>query len=331
MGFYIMKLLLTDLRSAVDAESVGVARSPRGRLAGLVLKLAAGFGLAGMLAMGAAASAQVVSTPPCKATIAVIGGTYLNDALLNSSYLGTRFRIQTPVGESPEIVCGKANGVDFYYVHGHGQGRWVETWAALYKMGVKEAIGGATAGGINPEMKTGDFVVPSDFIDFNISRPRGLPKSIFPAGETILPRYVPATDPLLDDILLEETRKRLAGDTTRKIHKGGVVIQAAGGRFETPAEIRFFKQIGGDMVTMNVGSEMSYARMVGINYASLVVISNPAEGLGEWKFEDLTTIYRALNKVSLDVVIAALPRIAGLAGKPRVGDALRIHPEMTSK
>ena len=142
---------------------------------------------------------------------------------------------------------------------------------------------------------------------------------------------MPATDPLLDDILLDETRKRLTGDATRKVHKGGVVIQAAGGRFETPAEIRFFKQIGGDMVTMNVGSEMSYARMVGINYASLVVISNPAEGLGEWKFEDLTTIYRALNKVSLDVVIAALPRIAGLAGKPRVGDALRVHPEMTSK
>ena len=290
-----------------------------------------GIGVAGALALGSAASAQTVAAPPCKATIAVIGGTYLNDALLNSSYLGQKFRIQTPAGESREIVCGKANGVDFYYVHGHGQGRWVETWTALYKMGVKEAIGGATAGGINPEMKTGDFVVPSDFIDFNISRPRGLPKSIYPAGETILPRYVPATDPLLDDILLEETRKRLTGDATRKVHKGGVVIQAAGGRFETPAEIRFFKQIGGDMVTMNVGSEMSYARMVGINYASLVVISNPAEGLGEWKFEDLTTIYRALNKVSLDVVIAALPRVAALAGKPRVGDALRIHPEMTSK
>lgn len=330
-----MKLLLTDRRSKADAESVGAVRLSHGRLAGRGLKLAlnlmSGIGVASALALGSAASAQTVAAPPCKATIAVIGGTYLNDALLNSSYLGQKFRIQTPAGESPEIVCGKANGVDFYYVHGHGQGRWVETWTALYKMGVKEAIGGATAGGINPEMKTGDFVVPSDFIDFNISRPRGLPKSIYPAGETILPRYVPATDPLLDDILLEETRKRLVGDATRKVHKGGVVIQAAGGRFETPAEIRFFKQIGGDMVTMNVGSEMSYARMVGINYASLVVISNPAEGLGEWKFEDLTTIYRALNKVSLDVVIAALPRVAALAGKPRVGDALRIHPEMTSK
>ncbi len=292
--------------------------------------------LGGVLALGlaSAASAQTMAQPPCKATIAVIGGTYLNDALLNSEYLGQKFRIHTPVGESPEIVCGKANGVNFYYVHAHGQDRWVETWTALYKLGVKEAIGGATAGGINPEMKTRDFVVPSDFIDFNISRPRGLPKQIYPAGETILPRYVPATDPLLDDILVEETRKRLAADPTTKdikVHKGGVVIQAAGGRFETPAEIRFFKQIGGDMVTMNVGSEMSYARMVGINYASLVVISNPAEGLGEWRFEDLTTIYRSLNAVSLDVVLAALPRIAALGGQPRVGDALRIHPEMTSK
>lgn len=295
-----------------------------------------GSALAGVVAMASAgmAMAQTVATAPCKATIAIIGGTYLNDALLNSSYLGQTFRIQTPVGESPEIACGKAKGVDFYYIHGHGQGRWVETWTALYKMGVKDAIGGATAGGINPEMKTRDFVVPSDFIDFNISRPRALPKQIYAAGETILPRYTPATDPLLDDILVDETRKRLAADASLKdikVHKGGVVIQAAGGRFETPAEIRFFKQIGGDMVTMNVGSEMAYARMAGVNYASLVIISNPAEGLGDWRFEDLTAIYRSLNKVSLDIVIAALPRIASLAGKPRVGDTLRVHPEMTSK
>ncbi|PTQ13510.1 5'-methylthioadenosine phosphorylase [Sphingomonas oleivorans] len=291
------------------------------------------------LAFGAAPAAAApeaaapVAQPPCQAKIAIVGGTFINDAMMKSGLLGQPFTIETAVGPSPEIRCGRSGGISFYYVDGHGGGRFVETWAALYKLGVRDAIGGATAGGINPAMKVRDYVVPNDLIDFNIDRPRLLPASIFKEGEVILPRYTPATDPLLDEILASETEKRLKRDKALAdigVHRGGVVLQAAGGRFETPAEIRMFAKLGGDLVTMSVGTEIAYARMVGINYACLVIISNPAEGLGEWKFDGLSAIYQQLNPVSLDILLAALPRIAALEGKPRVGDALRIHPEMKS-
>jgi 5'-methylthioadenosine phosphorylase len=271
-----------------------------------------------------------------KAKIAIIGGTFINDALLKKPGLVKgHFTVKTKVGESPKIYYAEAAGIPFYYVHAHGEGKWLETWAALYDLGVRDAIGGATAGGINPSMKLYDYVVPDDFIDLNIDRPLAMPQIVYHDPKSIpLPRFVPAMDPLLRDILIGETRKAVRASHDYddiQIHEQGVVIQARGGRFETASEIRMFRQWGGDVVTMNVASEMSYARMMGINYASLVAISNPAEGVGEWDWETIKKVYPRLNPLSLDIVLSAIPRIAAIGDQPRVGDGLRMHPEMTSE
>jgi 5'-methylthioadenosine phosphorylase len=271
-----------------------------------------------------------------KAKIAVVGGTFLNDALLKpKGLIKGSFTVKTKLGESPKIYAAEVGGVPFYYVHAHGEGKWLETWAALYDLGVRDAIGGATAGGINPSMKLYDYVVPHDFIDLNVDRPLSIPQVVYHDPKSIpLPRYVPAMDPLLRDILIGETRKALRATHDYddiQVHEQGVVIQARGGRFETASEIRMFRQWGADVVTMNVGTEMAYARMLGINYASLVAISNPAEGVGEWDWETIKKVYPRLNPLSLSIVLAAIPKIAAIGDQPRVGDGLRMHPEMTSE
>jgi 5'-methylthioadenosine phosphorylase len=272
-----------------------------------------------------------------KAKIAVVGGTFMNDALLKRKELiKGSFKLKTKVGESPTIYACEADGIPFYYIHGHGEGKWVETWAALYDLGVRDAIGGATAGGINKSMKLYDYVVPDDFIDMNVDRPLSMPLIVYKDPNSIpLPRYTPAMDPLLRKLLIEETRKAVRASREYddvQVHEQGVVIQARGGRFETPAEIRMFATWGADVVTMNVATEMAYARMMGINYASLIAISNPAEGVGEWDWETLKDVYPRLNPLSLSIVLAALPRIAAIGDDvPRVGDGLRMHPEMTSE
>ncbi|MEW6168768.1 MAG: hypothetical protein AB1651_13890 [Pseudomonadota bacterium] len=107
--------------------------------------------------------------------------------------------------------------------------------------------------------------------------------------------------------------------------------ETGGGRFETAAEVRMMGLWGGDLVTMSIGTEMTYARMMGIHYAALVSISNPAEGVGDWDWETLKGVYPRINPLSLGIVLAAIPRIAAIGDEvPRVGDALRFHPEMTS-
>lgn len=283
-----------------------------------------------------------VLTPTARAAgegnahIAIIGGTFVNDALLlREGLLGEPFTLDTKLGESPPIYPGSAGGIDFYYVHSHGSPALQAAWVALYDLGVTDVIGGATAGGITPSMQPYDYVVPHDFIDMNVDRPLSFPREIYRDPENIpLPRVLPAMDPDLRTILIEETRKRIrASDDTDDIdlHEAGVIVQARGGRFETAAEIRMFAQWGGDVVTMNVGTEIAYARMLGMNYACLINISNPAEGVAPWDFAEMPPLYRRINPLSVDIVLAALPRIAALAGKERAGDSLIFHPEMTSK
>lgn len=267
-----------------------------------------------------------------KAKIAIIGGTFLNDALYDSGILTKKFTVETPIGTSPVLQYGEIDGVPFYYMHRHGGGAYLAGWAALYQLGVQEAIGGATAGAINPVMKTYDFIVPYDFIDFNTSRPRYFPREVTAAEGLILARFVPAVDPVLTELVYETTLDVLRADRAydaMNVYENGVVVQAAGGRFETAGEIKAFAGMGGDVVTMNVGTEMSYARQLGINYACLVIVSNPAEGIAPWKFSDLSAIYETLNPVSLEIIKQLVPKLDGLPATGRVDEPLRIHPEMS--
>lgn len=293
------------------------------------------------LAVSAAVPVKVPAEVP-KARIAVLGGTFLNDVIFyRDGIIKQKFTIDTKVGLSPTIHYAEWQGIPFYYVHAHGEGKWLATWVALYDLGVEEAIGGATAGAINKKMGVYDYIIPDDFIELNVDRPLSIPADVYRDPNAIpLPRFVPAMDTDIRNILLDETKKAVAAIKANskdkqykgiKVHDGGVIVQARGGRFETVAEIRMMKQWGGDMVTMSVGTEMAYSRMLGIHYANMIVISNPAEGMGEWDFSLMEELYPRINPLSLDIVLASLPRVAALKGKPRVADGLINHPEMTSQ
>jgi 5'-methylthioadenosine phosphorylase len=74
-------------------------------------------------------------------------------------------------------------------------------------------------------------------------------------------------------------------------------------------------------MTMSVGTEVCYARQAGIDYACLVVISNPAEGLGAWGWDMLPAVYGRQNPVCLEIVKRAVVRAAKLPDEGRVGEA----------
>ena len=270
-----------------------------------------------------------------KATICVVGGTNVAHALARSAHVSTGFTIETPFGVSPLIYLADVRGVPFYHITLHGstelsgvaeQEVLLRVWSALHQLGVSDVLGGATAGSINEKYKLGDWVVADDFVDFNIDRQRSIAAAVLGAktAARVLPRYVPADDPVLRKILIEETAK-VAG--VGNVHEGGVIVQAAGGRFETAAEIRMFKYLGSDLVTMNVPTEMAYARQLNINYASLIAVSNPAEGLGTWEWTTLSDLYPKFHAQSIEIYLAAVSRINELPERRRIGDTLRVHPE----
>ncbi|MEM6748045.1 MAG: hypothetical protein AAF608_11560 [Pseudomonadota bacterium] len=287
--------------------------------------------LVGLLAWATGAAAQEL--PPAR--IAVVGGTFINDEIYFRDLIQETAVVETKMGPSVPIAYAEYEGIPFYYVHMHGSAALQATWVALYNLGVVEVIGGATAGAINPEMAVLDYIIPDDFIDLNINRPLNFPREIYKNPDDIpLPRFVPAMDPDLREILLSESASALGSDAAYKdieLFDGGIVMQARGGRFETAAEIAMMAQWGGDVVTMNVATEMAYARMLGMNYACIIVISNPAEGVADWEFSSMPGVYQLANPLSLDIVLASLDDIVALEGKPRVSDSLRLHPKMTSR
>ena len=118
--------------------------------------------------------------------ICVLSGTNVATVLTRNDALKGSFSIETKFGTSPEIFYGEVNGIPFYHIplHGHmgvdrsqpGADRdcLLRTWTAMHLLGVKEVLGGATAGALDTDIKVGDrvFLGTERFRQYNIIFPR---------------------------------------------------------------------------------------------------------------------------------------------------------------
>ncbi|MDG2169098.1 MAG: hypothetical protein P8L44_14365 [Opitutales bacterium] len=269
--------------------------------------------------------------PPAK--IAILGGTFLNDYLFGTDLMQGYSIVNTSVGSSPKIYYGESGNVPFYYVHFHGEGKWLETWLALRDLGVKEAIGGATAGGISPLLKTRDYVIPVDFMDKNVDRVSNIPEEYLEDPSHALCRFTPPYDETLRSFLVEETRSVIRSNPELNdinVVDGGRLLQSRFGRFETVAEIEAYRSQGADLITHNLTTEVVFAKQLGIHYAWMNIISNPAEGVAPWTFESLADVYLHLNPVTWQILERVLPRIAAIPeDAPRTIDTQREHPPLS--
>lgn len=137
---------------------------------------------------------------------------------------------------------------------------------ALKNVGVTQIIATNSVGSMNLEMPPGSFVIPDDFLDFSQDR-----KKTFYEDKVV---HIDVTEPYcptLRDILAK------SGD----VILGGTYVCTEGPRFETPAEIKMFKMVGGDLVGMTGLPEVTLAREREICYNSICIVSNYASGISE--------------------------------------------------
>lgn len=126
------------------------------------------------------------------------------------------------------------------------------------------------AGGLNLDFKPGDLMVLSDHINTTIVNPlRGEHRPEWG------PRFPDMTQ--VYDVELSNRLFALAKD---RIHRG-IYVYAVGPSFETPAEVRFYKHMGGDAVGMSTVPEAVLAHSIGMRVVGLSCISNAAAGLSE--------------------------------------------------
>src|ERR1019366_4628122 len=173
------------------------------------------------------------------------------------------------------------------------------------RMGVQAVVLTNAAGGINPSYGRGALVVVRDHINLQGQNP------LVGANEDRFgPRFPDMTDAYnaeFRNYALDEA-ERLGGD----IHEG-VYAAMLGPSYETPAEIRFLRTIGANLVGMSTVPEVIAARHLGIEVLAISCVTNMAAGMSGEKInheEVLETGERVRGKF-LALLRAVLPKISG--------------------
>ncbi len=141
--------------------------------------------------------------------------------------------------------------------------------AALEKLGVKEVIASSAVGSMREEFGVGQIGLVDQFLDFTKGR-----ESTFYDNEV---GHTDMTNPY--SARLNGQLRRSAERLGVEVRGGLVYVCAEGPRFETAAEIRMFRAMGGDVVGMTGVPEVVLANEKGMQYASVVVATNWAAGM----------------------------------------------------
>lgn len=139
------------------------------------------------------------------------------------------------------------------------------------------------AGSLREDVGAGEVMMIKDHINFQPGNPL-----VGPNDESIGPRFFALEDAY--DAGLQDIMQAVAERQGIPLHKG-VYISVLGPSFETPAEIRAFKQWGADAVGMSVVPEVLIARHCGMRVACLAAITNLGAGLSHEKITHEGTLH----------------------------------------
>ncbi|HOB91682.1 MAG: S-methyl-5'-thioadenosine phosphorylase [Bacillota bacterium] len=209
--------------------------------------------------------------------VAIIGGTGVYDPSMLKEV--QTLTVETPYGQV-ELSAGAYLGRDVYFLPRHGSGHSVPPHkinyraniSALKELGVCCVVSTSAVGSLNKDMKPGDLVAVDQFIDFTKGR-----ASTFYDGEDGKVVHTDFSEPYCPYLrkLLLEAAKNLGVS----MHQKGCYVCTEGPRFETPAEIRMFQYMGGDIVGMTNVPEVVLAGEAGMCYATVAVVTNWAAGI----------------------------------------------------
>jgi purine-nucleoside phosphorylase len=264
-----------------------------------------------------AAAQHILSRTKLRPKIALVLGSGLGgfaDALLDSVAVEYRdiphYPRPTAEGHAGRLIVGMCAGVPVaamqgrvHFYEGLCMKDVVFPVRVFGRMGVKAAVLTNAAGGINREYKQGALVVLSDHI--NLQGPGPLVGANDDRFGPRFPDMTRAYDPHYRQIALEEGR-RLGLEVYE-----GVYAAVCGPNYETPAEIRFLRTIGSDLVGMSTVGEVITARHMGINVLAISCVTNMAAGILDQPLihAEVLETGRKVQKQFIALIEAVVPRI----------------------
>ena len=221
------------------------------------------------------------------------------------------FPHSTAIGHAGQLVIGKAGEVPVAVMQ--GRVHLYEGYAAsevafpvrvLGRMGVQAVILTNAAGGINLEYGQGALVMIRDHINLQGQNP------LVGANDELLgPRFPDMSYTYAKryrEIALEEAKKLSIPP------REGVYVALLGPSYETPAEIRYLRMIGADLVGMSTVPEAIAARHMGMNVLAISCVTNMAAGILDQPLahEEVLETGRRVMGHFIALLRAVLPRIA---------------------
>jgi len=221
------------------------------------------------------------------------------------------FPRSTAVGHAGQMVIGKAGEIPVaamqgrvHLYEGYSASEVAFPTRVLGRMGIRALILTNAAGGINLEYKQGALVVLSDHINLQGQNPL-----VGPNDERFGPRFPDMTQAYY------KPYRTLALEAARKLGKTvheGVYAALLGPSYETPAEIRYLRAIGADLVGMSTIPEVIVARQMGIKVLAISCVTNMAAGILDkpLNHEEVLETGRRVQGDFVALLKAVLPGIA---------------------
>ena len=221
------------------------------------------------------------------------------------------FPRSTAIGHAGQLVIGKSGAVPVavmqgrvHLYEGYSAAEVAFPARVLGRMGIRALILTNAAGGINSAYGQGALVMLRDHINLQGQNPlTGANDERF--GHRF-PDMTYTYSKRFREIALDEARKNSITP-----HEG-VYAAVAGPSYETPAEIRFLRTIGADLVGMSTVPEAIAARHMGIELLAISCVTNMAAGTTDQALdhgEVLETGRRVMGQF-IALLRAVLPRIA---------------------
>ena len=185
------------------------------------------------------------------------------------------FKQSTVEGHNGQMVFGKLNSTDvmlmsgrLHYYEGYSMQDITYPVRLMKILGIENLIITCAVGAINKSYNTGDIVMIKDHINF--------------LGNPLMGKHYPQFGnrfPDLTNVYDKNLRKIAKQQATKNKIKEGVYFAVTGPSYETSAEIKAFRKLGGDVVGMSLVTESITAAQMGIKVLALTYVSNKAAGI----------------------------------------------------
>ncbi|MFT3737315.1 MAG: purine-nucleoside phosphorylase [Breznakibacter sp.] len=183
------------------------------------------------------------------------------------------FPISTVEGHHGRLIFGTINGIPvmamqgrFHFYEGYNMSEVTFPVRVMKYMGIETLFVSNASGGLNPDFAVGDIMIIDDHINMFGTNPL-----IGKNHNSLGPRFPDMSEPYCKRLI--ETAKAIAAKNHISV-KQGIYVGTAGPTFETPAEYKFFRIIGGDAVGMSTVPEVIVARHMNMTCFGISIITD---------------------------------------------------------